>query len=189
MSKDLNPQRALIFRIMHRDNVPWVLDNGLHCTNSKVLDPGYVNIGNSELIGKRGHRVVPCDPGGTLSDYVSFYFTPFSPMLLNIKTGHGGIQKRPNGEIVIMVSSLRRLREQKIPYLFTDRHAYLQTAQFYSGIDRLDQIDWPMLQRRDFKRDPDDSTGATRTTRLRTQGGNQITVVFSDDYIYSRESA
>lgn len=30
-SQTLNPQKALIWRIVHRDNIPWVLDNGLHC--------------------------------------------------------------------------------------------------------------------------------------------------------------
>src|SRR5680860_1102219 len=114
MSSDLNPQKALIFRIVHRETLRWILDNGLHCRNSDVIDPRYVGIGNPELIDKRSHRLVPCQPGGTLSDYIPFYFTPFSPMMLNIKTGYGGIQKRQNGEIVILVSSLHRLTEENI---------------------------------------------------------------------------
>lgn len=32
MSVNLNPEKALIFRIVHADNVPWILDHdGLHC--------------------------------------------------------------------------------------------------------------------------------------------------------------
>ncbi len=156
MSKNLNAEKALIFRIIHRENVPWVLDHGLHCRNSKTVDPHYVGIGNPELIDKRGHRAVPCAPGDTLSDYVPFYFTPFSPMLLNIKTGHGGIRKRTNEEIIILVSSLHVLKDKKIPFLFTDRHAYLNAAQFYSDMAQLDQIDWSKLQQRDFKKNYDD---------------------------------
>ena len=87
MSNDLTAQKALIFRITHRDNVRWMLRNGLHCRNSAKRDPRFVSIGNQELIDKRNERQVPVAPGGTLSDYVPFYFTPFSPMLLNIKTG------------------------------------------------------------------------------------------------------
>lgn len=30
---NLNPEKALVWRIAHRDNRPWVLDNGLHCGN------------------------------------------------------------------------------------------------------------------------------------------------------------
>lgn len=96
------------------------------------------------------------------SDYVPFYFTPFSPMMYNIKTGWGGIRQRNNDEIVIMVSSLRTLQTRKIPFLFTDRHAYLVAAQFYSDVARLDQIDWDMLQRRDFRNDRDDPSKKER---------------------------
>jgi ssDNA thymidine ADP-ribosyltransferase, DarT len=103
MYTDLNPGKALIFRITHVDNVPWILDNGLHCRSSAILDPNFINIGNLELIDKRQHRFVEIPPGGTLSDYIPFYFTPFSPMMLNIKTGWGGITKRLNQEIVILV--------------------------------------------------------------------------------------
>jgi hypothetical protein len=156
MSSDLNPQKALIFRITHRDNIPWMLDNGLHCRNSKIVDPKYVEIGNPELIEKRRRRIVPEPPGGTLRDYVPFYFTPFSPMLLNIRTGHNGIRKHTNDEIVIMVSSLHTLRKKSIPFLFTDRHANLKAAQFSSDLTQLNWIDWPSLQRRDFKKDDSD---------------------------------
>ena len=99
MSNVLTPEKALIFRIVHRDNVPWILDNGLHCKNSKVSDPNFVEIGNKDLIGKRGRHLVKQPPGGTLSDYIPFYFTPFSPMLFNIKTGWGGIRQRNNDEM------------------------------------------------------------------------------------------
>jgi hypothetical protein len=156
MSKDLNPEKALIFRITHRDNIPWILNNGLHCKNSKILDPNFVNIGNLELIDKRQHRPVGIAPGGTLSDYIPFYFTPFSPMMLNIKTGWGGITKRSNQEIAILVSSLRTLADEQRDFVFSDRHAYLEAAQFYGNLADLGQIDWKILQARNFKRDSDD---------------------------------
>jgi ssDNA thymidine ADP-ribosyltransferase, DarT len=41
------------------------------------------------------------------------------------------------------------------PFIFTDRHAYLQTAQVFDDLSHLDKIDWTVLQRRDFKRDPE----------------------------------
>ena len=65
---------------------------------------------NPELIDKRSRRVVEVGPGGTLSDYVPFYFTPFSIMMYNIKTGFGGVPRVANEEIVILVSSLSRFR-------------------------------------------------------------------------------
>jgi ssDNA thymidine ADP-ribosyltransferase DarT-like protein len=156
MSKDLNPTKALIFRIMHRSNVPWMLDHRVHCRSSNEVDPNYVNIGNPDLIEKRRTHPVRHEMGGTLSDYVPFYFTPFSPMMYNIKTGWNGIQQRRNDEIVILVSSLFRLRDLGLPFLFTDMHAYLAAATFYSDLADLDKVDWDILQRRDFKRDQND---------------------------------
>lgn len=152
----LNPEKGLIFRIAHIKNAAWILDHGLHCRNSEARDPNFVEIGNPELIVKRIHRTVPISPGGLLGDYIPFYFTPYSPMLYNIKTGHNGITRRPMSEIVILVSSLPKLATQNIPFVFTDRHALLLTATFYSDLARLDCIAWTLLQNRDFKHDLDD---------------------------------
>lgn len=154
----LSADKALIFRITHIENVPWILANGLYCRNSGILDPGYRDIGNPDLIAKRSQRVVPIPPDGTLSDYIPFYFTPYSPMLLNIKTGHSGMQHTPMSNIVILVSSLHTLAKQSISFVFTDRHAYLRAADdaFSSNPADLGRIDWKILQARDFKRDPND---------------------------------
>jgi hypothetical protein len=155
MSANLNPDKALIFRIVHRDNLPWILDHGLHCRSSDVFDPNYRNIGNPDLISKRHHRTVPIPPGGTLSDYVPFYFTPYSIMLFNIKTGHG-VRHVPNEEIVILVSSLHALAEREIQFVFTNQHAYTVMAEYFSDVRQLDRVDWTILQNRDFRYDPED---------------------------------
>jgi hypothetical protein len=154
--KNINPEKALIWRIVHRDNLPWILDNGLHSANTKVQSPSYVNIGNVDLIDKRRHRKVPIAPGGTLADYVPFYFTPFSVMMKNIHSGWGCVKQRPNEEIVILVSSLHRVRDLGVPFVFTNAHAYPEWTDYYDDLAQLTQIDWNILQRRDFKRDPDD---------------------------------
>ncbi|MGS0517837.1 type II toxin-antitoxin system toxin DNA ADP-ribosyl transferase DarT [Xanthomonas oryzae pv. oryzicola] len=140
----------------HRGNLPWILDNGLHCGNAAVQSSSWVSISNPELIDKRSSHPVPLPPGGFSNDYVPFYFTPFLPMLRNIHTAWGGIQRRPNEDIVILVSSLHHVAERRWPFLFTDSHAYCQLASFYSDLSDLDKIDWPLLQARDFRRDPDD---------------------------------
>lgn len=152
----LNPDNACIFRITHIRNVPWILTNGLHCKNSDQTDPNFVTIGNPDIIAKRDRREVPIRPHGTLSDYVPFYFTPKSPMMYNIVTGWKGILQRPSSDIVIMVSSLRDLADSGIRTLYTDRHASLTAAQFFSSLNHLDQIDWGPLQRHDFRHDVDD---------------------------------
>ncbi|MBK8006019.1 MAG: DUF4433 domain-containing protein [Gemmatimonadetes bacterium] len=153
---ELNAHQALIFRITHLRNVPWLLRHGICCRSHASVDPQFVEIGNPDLIAKRPKRTVPIPPGGNLSDYVPFYFTPYSPMLYNILTGYGGITRRDPSEVVILVGSLRRVAEQGISYVFTDRHAYLVTARFFNDLAQLDQIDWPLLQARDFRRNGND---------------------------------
>jgi len=153
MYLSLTAEKALIFRITHIKNIPWILDNGLHCKNSRVNDLNFVQIGNPELILSRNQRNVPIQPCGTLSDYIPFYFTPFSMMLYNIHTGHQGIRRFPNSDIVIMISSLRDLADSNVKFVYTDRHAYLSTAQFYSSLDHLEHIGWEILRGRDFRRD------------------------------------
>lgn len=152
----LNPDKALIWRILHRANLPWVLQHGLQCGNNPARCPTWVSIGNAELIAKRAARPVPVPPGGTLGDYVPFYFTPFSVMLRNIQTGWSSVNKVANEDIMILVSSLHRVSELGLPFLFTDSHAYSGLASFHADLINLDRIDWPLLQRRDFRRDPED---------------------------------
>lgn len=153
---NLNAEKALIWRIVHRDNVDWILRNGVHCATSNIQDPDYVAIGNAELINRRARRQVPVEPGGTLADYVPFYFTPFSPMMYNIYTGRGEVRKRSNEEICILVSSIPRVQKMRIPFVFTDRHAYPPLARYFNDEDCLDEIDWPLIQARNFQRNPDD---------------------------------
>lgn len=156
MPLDLTPQRGLLFRITHIANLPWLLVNGLHCANAALADPNFVSIGNADLIDRRSHRPVPIPPGGALADYVPFYFTPKSPMLLNIHTGYSGVVRRPNDQIVILVSSFRTITTAGLTVIFTDRHAYVATAA-WSGdhADLAHMIDWDILSRHDFARDDD----------------------------------
>ncbi len=128
----------------------------MHCSNSITQSSNWINIGNEELINRRSHREVPLLPGGTLSDYVPFYFTPFSPMMYNIHTGRGGVTHRPNDEIIMLVSTLHRVQQLGHDFVFTDRHAYPVTTQYYKDLSNLDQIDWSLLQARNFVRNPDD---------------------------------
>jgi hypothetical protein len=155
MAMTLNPEKALIFRIVHRDNLPWILDHGLHARNGLVFDPNYRNIGNVDLIGKRAYRNVKVGRLGTLNDYVPFYFTPFSIMMYNIHTGYN-VEQVPNEEILIFVSSLFRISELGIPFVFTDQHAYPAMANYYTDLKVLGEVDWDLLNRKDFKHDPDD---------------------------------
>lgn len=57
---------------------------------------------------------------------------------------------------MILVSSLHKLADAGKAFVFSDRHAYLQAAEFFADLADLGRIDWSILQARDFKRDYDD---------------------------------
>lgn len=156
LRETLTPEKALIFRATHRSNLSWALANGLHSRSSDLQDPDFEAIGNAEIITRRQSRKVPIAPGGNLADYIPFYFTPCSPMLYNIKTGYGGVRQRPEHDIVILISSLIKLEELGVRYVFTDRHAVLAAARFFSDRADLVHVDFDLLHRRDFRRDDND---------------------------------
>ncbi|HWG38312.1 MAG TPA: DUF4433 domain-containing protein [Terriglobales bacterium] len=151
----LNPDKGLIFRIVRKENVGWILQNGIHAQNSGLRDPNFLPIGNPGLISKRSYRSVPIGPGGVLSDYVPFYFTPYSIMLYNIVTGHG-VSRVERPDIVIAVSSLARVRAAGGQFIFTDGHAYAAATTYYDDPADLVRLDWALLNRRDFRNDPED---------------------------------
>lgn len=155
MPEILDPGKALIFRITHRDNMPWIINHGLHAPNGQEFDPYHRNIGDLELISKRSTHAVRLGAGGMLSDYVPFYFTPFSPMMYNIHTGMK-MPHVPNEEIVVMISSLHKVSELKIPFVFTDQHAFRRTAKYFTDLSDLGEVDWDLLNSRNFRNDPDD---------------------------------
>ena len=151
----LKPENAYIYRITHVRNVPWILDHGLACQSSAERDPDFVEIGKPELIGRRQSRSIKMPPGGILANYIPFYFTTKSPMLLNIKTGYG-VAQRPMSEIAVLKASLRVLDASGIKYLISDRHALLEAACFVNDLSGLDLIPWSALRACDFRKDHED---------------------------------
>ena len=157
----LSPEKALVFRITHLSNVPRILGSGLHSRTSAGHDPAYVEIGNPDLIEKRCRRSVPVPPGGTLGDYVPFHFAPYA-LLRHIKTGRNGIRQRPISEIVILVSSLPAFAEAGVSFAFTDQHASLVTATFFTALTDLPRLDWPLWQTHEVHRDSRDPDRSAR---------------------------
>ena len=61
----LNPDKALIFRIMHVANLPWILDHGLHCRNAAAFSNSLTDLPSLidwPLIRSRDFRRDPENP-------------------------------------------------------------------------------------------------------------------------------
>jgi hypothetical protein len=136
-----------VYRMIHIDNVEYVLKNGMCTRAHESADPAYINIGDTQLIAQREDFSVRINPpGGKLSDYVPFYFAGHSPMLYNIKTGWRGIRQRPQAEIVFLASSIGRIIQRCSLWCYTDGHAKHNISGFYNNVNALSQLDWDTIR-------------------------------------------
>lgn len=152
------PKPTRIYRITHFRNIPWILDHGVCCRTGPQQDPNFVNIGIRDLIERRAARLVPIPPGGCLHDYVPFYFAPHSVMLYKIFTDQVAGVRAKQEDLVFLVSSIERLLELQLLFLYTNGHAFPENTRYYSDQKDLDKLDWPTILGRDFKKrmnDPD----------------------------------
>ena len=105
-----------------------------------------VDIADAKIKGSREKRVVGCGPGGTVGDYVPFYFAPRSPMLFRIQQGGvEGVDENPAG-LVYFASTTERLDAAGLGWVFTDGNAAAAVTQFFDDPSRLDEkVDWPLM--------------------------------------------
>src|SRR5579885_2830987 len=84
------PVPTPIYHITHLDNLPKVIAANCLCCCAIQDRRGmtHKSIAHNSIQDKRARTLVPCGPGGTLHDYVPFYFAPRSPMLYTIHRGN-----------------------------------------------------------------------------------------------------
>lgn len=148
LSSDIIDERVLVFRITHIDNIELIVRHGL-CSKNYFEYSNYKNIGAYNLIDQRSKIKIPCIPKGTVDDYVSFYFTPCSPMLHNILRGKD-VEKVPSNELVFFVSSLVTLAKNKAKFVFSDRHVSTihNELLFSNDLEDIGFIDWDTIESR-----------------------------------------
>lgn len=153
------PERIYIYRIIHIDNLNYILSTGkLTCPVHKDANPNYVDIGDKSLKQSRRNKQIEITPYGTFSDYVAFYFGYRSPMLYNIKHGYLGVPKRSQEEIIYIVSSIDKIIELGLDFVFFDGHGYHNFSQAFNDIEFLNRVDWKIINASrwyDTEEDPD----------------------------------
>lgn len=80
--------------------------------------------------------------GGALADYVPFYFTNRSPMLLAIHKGQVPGYQNGQSSIVYLVSSAETVAKSDRFWCFTDGHAVEGVSEFFDRIEELPKVDW-----------------------------------------------
>lgn len=151
------PESTLIYRIVHIENMAYLLENGLYNRSQSKANPEYINIGDGVLIEQRQTFPVGVDPpGGNLGDYIPFYFGPLSPMLLKIKTGCSGIIKRDQADIVYVVCRVSDIIATCEDWCFTNGHGKNKFTLYFNDIKNLDKISWDIVKERYWAASADD---------------------------------
>src|SRR5205809_213927 len=101
-------QLTPIYHFTHITNLERIVrSNGLWaCNLLRGAGIDYLDIAHQNLQAQRALVRVRCHPGGTLHDYVPFYFAPRSPMMFAISKGN--VESYPEGQepLVYLVSSV-----------------------------------------------------------------------------------
>lgn len=151
------PNIVRVFRMVHINNVEYLLTHGMFTSSHPKADPNYITIGDHRLITQRDTYPVGINPpNGVLGEYIPFYFGTLSPMLLNIKTGYRGVTHRLQDEIVYIVCRLNTIVEQCEAWCFTDGHAKNAITAFYNDLAHLGEVDWDLVAERHWSNTEED---------------------------------
>ncbi|MCB9230384.1 MAG: DUF4433 domain-containing protein [Bacteroidia bacterium] len=150
------PNPLYLFRMTHVQNVPHALEHGLWTAASPNANPGYIPIGDSEIIHARKAMPIHVPSGGTLSDYIPFYFGARSPMLYIIKKGFHFVKKIPQSEIVYLVVPFENVKNSGVEWCFTDGNARDYSSRHFSEETQLEELDWEVINSQDWKNREDD---------------------------------
>lgn len=131
----------------HIQNIPHILEYGITHSSSPNANPDYVTIGDGSLIAVRNE--FPLTNGRTLGDYIPFYFGVRMPMLYVMQKGFNMVAATPAVEIVYCVTSVNKVIDLQLDFVFTDGHARNRLSTQYSPADlvNIDSIvDWRAIE-------------------------------------------
>jgi hypothetical protein len=141
------PNPTPIFRLVHEANLEVLLcRGGLHAPNHTPKDElCYKTIHNMDIQRERQTRVMRCGPGGTIHDYVPFYFGYLSPMLLQLKTGQVAGYNEGQEPLVYLVSNAQAVCSAGLGFVFSDGHGIAAYTRWYDDLAKLDKVDWDVV--------------------------------------------
>jgi ssDNA thymidine ADP-ribosyltransferase, DarT len=139
--------RVAVYHITHVDNLASIMESGgLDCDNG-CAQAGRVpvSIAYSSLKEQRARTAVGVAAGGTLADYVPFYYAPRSPMLHTIWRGNVTEYDGPQDEIMHLVCDVESLA---MPgrFVIINRHPITALAEQFDDLSALDDLDWPLMK-------------------------------------------
>lgn len=137
------PNPVRLFHITAIDNLTAIAAAGaLHCKNAGHR---YTNIAHQGAQGARASRQVPVPPGGTLHDFVPWYFAPRSPMLFAIDRGNVAGCTLRQADIVHIETTVDLALADGASFVIFDRNATHSYATPYTVLADLDKVAWDLM--------------------------------------------
>ncbi len=153
------PNPTWLYRLVHVDNLSTLLTRGAlyapHITPNDGLP--YRPIHNVSVQANRHVKAIPCGPGGTIHDYVPFYFGPLSVMLLNLKTGRVVGYDEGQEPLIYLLTTAQIVQKAGVQFVFSDGHGLATFTDWYDDLARLDQVDWAIVREKYWRDTPEDN--------------------------------
>jgi hypothetical protein len=125
--------KTYLFRITHIENIPHILQNGITHSSSANSNPDFVPIGDGSLIATRNKYLLI--NGRRLGEYIPFYFGVRTPMLYVVQKGFNMVAPTPAENIIYCVSSVQKIIDLKLDFVFTDGHAVDGFSSQYTAVN------------------------------------------------------
>lgn len=144
------------YHITHVENLASIVACGqIECDNACAhASRNPIGIAHTNLKEQRARTEVTVAAGGTLADYVPFYYAPRSPMLSAIAyrnvAGYTGSQD----EIVHLLCSVQELADPG-RFAVINRHPITALAEQFEDLTALDGLDWAIMRAK-YWRDTDE---------------------------------
>ncbi len=150
--------KTYLYRMTHIENIPHILQYGITHQSSLNANPNFVPIGDSSIISTRNDFAL--NNGKKLGDYIPFYFGKRTPMLYVIQKGFktpetydeifGDMRyPTPAENIVYCITSVQKIIEHHLDFIFTNGHAKVRFTTQYTPADITDIdniIDWKAVR-------------------------------------------
>lgn len=136
----LDFSKTYLYRMTHIENISHILQFGITHKTSNNSNKNFKSIGDNSLINTRNNFKLK--NGKLLGEYIPFYFGYRTPMLFVIQKGYNLVEPTPAENIIYCVSSIQRILELQLDFVFTDGHAVNDfSLQFdKSDLQNLDKI-------------------------------------------------
>lgn len=132
--------RLFLFRMTHIENISHIVQHGLTHSASINSNPNFRPIGDGSLIATRNSFHLT--NGRNLGEYIPFYFGMRTPMLYVVQNGYNMVASTPAEDIVYCVSSVQKIIDLQLDFVFTDGHAVdsFSTQYFAADIQNIHNI-------------------------------------------------